>query len=136
MTTKADENISFRAVLRAGLTAGVIAAVINAVVYFVARALLGGPLAVETPATDSVGLTFVLLFSIVPALVAGALYWLLDRFLANPNPVFLGIAAVVFIAFIFPPISSALNPITGWALEVMHGVVAVPTVLALLGLKR
>ena len=136
MTTAADTNVSLGAALRAGLTAGVIAAVINAVVYFVARAMLDGPLAVETPATDAVGLSFVLLFSVVPALVAGALYWLLDRFLANPNPAFLGIAAVVFIAFIFPPIGAALSPITGWALEIMHGVVAVPTIMALLGLKR
>ena len=136
MTTAADTNVSFGAALRAGLTAGVIAAVINAVVFFVAQAMLGGPLAVDTPVTDGIGLIPVLLFSIVPPLVAGALYWLLDRFLANPNPAFLGIAAVVFIAFIFPPISSSLSPITGWTLEIMHGVVAVPTVLALLGLKR
>ena len=136
MTTTANTNVSLGAALRAGLTAGIIAAVINAVVYFVARAMLDGPLAVETPATDAVGLSFVLLFSIVPALVAGALYWLLDRFLANPNPAFLVISAVVFIAFIFPPIFSSLSPVTGWALEIMHGVVAVPTIMALLGLKR
>ena len=134
--TTVENNVSLSAALRAGLTAGVIAALINAGVYFAARALLGGPLAVDTPTTDAVGLSFILLFSIVPPLVAGALYWLLDRFLANPNPAFLSIAALVFIGFIFPPIFASPSPITGWALEITHGVVAVPTVLALLGLKR
>ncbi len=137
MTTTANTNVTFGAALRAGLTAGVIAAAINAVVYFIARAILGGPLlVVETPVSDNVGLVPILLFSIVPALVAGAVYWGLDKFLANPNPAFLTIAAIVFVLFLLGPIRAALSPITGWALEIMHGVVAVPTVMALLGLKR
>ena len=136
MTTTANTNVTFSAALRAGLTAGVIAAAINAVVYFIARAILGGPLLVDTPVSPSVGLVPVLLFSLVPPLVAGAVYWGLDRFLANPNPAFLTIAAIVFIVFMINPVLAALSPVTGWALEIMHGVVAVPTVMALLGLKR
>ncbi len=138
MTTvsTARSNVSFGSAIRAGLTAGVIAALINAVIYFITRAILGGPLAVDTPFTNSVGLIPIILFSVVAALVAGALYWLLDRFLANPNPAFLVIAAVVFIVFAINPITAALSPVTGWALEIMHGVVAVPTIMALLSLKR
>lgn len=136
MTVAAKNSVTFSAALRAGFTAGVIAAAINVVVYFIARAILGGPLLVDTPAADNIGLVLVLLFSLVPPLVAGAVYWGLDRFLANPNPAFLGIAAVVFVLFMIPPTTAALSPITGWTLEIMHGVVAVPTVLALLGLKR
>ena len=138
MTTvsRTTSNVSFASALRAGLTAGLIAAVINAVIYFITRAILGGPLAVDTPVTDSVGLIPIILFSVVAALVAGAIYWLLDRFLANPNPAFLVVAAVVFIAFAISPATSSLSPVTGWALEIMHGVVAVPTVIALLSLKK
>ena len=132
----AKDNVAFGAALRAGLTAGVIAAVINVVVYFIARAVLGGPLLVDTPVSDNVGLVPILLFSVVSALVAGAVYWGLDKFLANPNPAFLTIAAIVFVLFMISPITAALSPVTGWALEIMHGVVAVPTIMALLGLKR
>ncbi|CAN5820759.1 hypothetical protein BH24DEI2_BH24DEI2_21860 [soil metagenome] len=136
MTTTANNNVTFGAALRAGLTAGIIAAVLNAIVYFIARAVLGGPLLVDTPVSDDISLVPILLFSLVPALLAGAVYWGLDKFLANPNPAFLTLAAVVFLAFSIGPITAALSPVTGWALEIMHGVVAVPTVLALLGLKR
>ena len=138
MTTvsTARSNVSFGSALRAGLTAGLIAALINTVIYFIARAILGGPLAVDTPVTDSVGLIPIILFSIVPALIAGAVYWLLDRFLANPNPAFLALAAVVFVVFAINPITASLSPVTGWTLEIMHGVVAVPTVIALLSLKK
>ena len=135
-TARNTNNVSIGRALRAGLTAGVIAALINAVIYFVTRAILGGPLLVDTPVTESVDLIPIILFSIVPALVAGVLYWLLDRFLKNPNPAFLIIAAVVFVVFAINPITAALSPVTGWALEIMHGVVAVPTVIALLSLKK
>lgn len=136
MTTTVGNNVTFSSALRAGLTAGLIAAVLNTIVYFIARAILGGPLLVDTPVSDNVGLVPILLFSLVSALVAGAVYWGLDKFLANPNPAFLVIAAIVFLVFMINPIMAALSPVTGWALEVMHGVVAVPTVMALLGLKR
>ncbi len=136
MTAATQNNVTLGAALRAGLTAGLIAAAINAVIYFIARAILGGPLLVDTPVSDNVGLVPILLFSLVPPLVAGAVYWGLDRFLANPNPAFLVIAAIVFIVFMINPVVAALSPVTGWALEIMHGVVAVPTVMALLGLKR
>ena len=135
-TARNNNNVSIGRALRAGLTAGVIAALINAVIYFVTRAILGGPLRVDTPFSESVDLIPIILFSIVPALVAGVLYWLLDRFLRNPNPAFLIIAAVVFVVFAINPITAALSPVTGWALEIMHGVVAVPTIIALLSLKK
>ena len=135
-TALASDNVAFSPALRAGFTAGLVAAVINVIVYFIARSILGGPLLVDTPISDNIGLVPILLFSVIPPLVAGAVYWGLDRFLANPNRAFLVIAVIVFLLFMISPIVAALSPITGWALETMHGVVAVPTVMALLGLNH
>ena len=135
-TATTNTNVPIGLALKEAAIAGAIAAVINFIFFYVARLIIGGPLSVvDSPVGESIGIVPILLFSIIPALVAGVLYWALDKFLANPNPAFLGISALVFIGFIFGPISSAANPAIGWILEIMHGVVAVPVIMAMLSLK-
>ena len=129
-------NVPIGLALKEAAIAGVIAAVINFVFVLVARLVTGvGGLVVDTPATDIVTMPFIIAFSIVPALIAGVVYWALDRFLANPNPAFLGISALVFIAFLIGPIASTDSAAVGWILQITHGIVAVPVIMAMLSLK-
>ena len=140
MTTVAPQpNVSLVSALKAAGLAGLIAAVINFLVYYAARLIIGGPLVVDPPGPppeSPLPVVVVIVASIVPALGAGLVYWGLDRFLPNPNRVFLIVSAVVFIAFMFNPITAAATSAVGWTLEIMHGVVAVPVVMTLLNLKK
>lgn len=139
MTTEASltpKNVPVGLALREAAIAGAVAALINAIIYYAVRFfVIQGPLLVETPQGDILGIVPVLIASILPALIAGLIYWALDRFLANPNPAFLGVSAVVFIVMIFGPLNATNDPAAGWTLEIMHGVVAVPVIMAMLSLK-
>lgn len=131
-----SSNVSLTAALQAAGIAGIITAAINFIVYYAARLIIGGPLTANTPVGDSVGLVPVLVLSIAAPLLAGLVFWGLDRFVTNPTRPFLMIAAIVFLVFMYNPIPAAATPAIGWTLEIMHGVVAVPVILALLGLKK
>lgn len=131
-------NVTILNALKAAGLAGLIAAAINFIVYYAARLMIGGPLLVDPPGPAPLGslpISAVVVFSIVPALGAGIVFWALDRFLADPRRVFLIIAAVIFILFIYPPLPATTSAATAWTLQILHGVVAVPVVMALLNLK-
>ena len=137
MTTTAPPKptVTLRGALTAGLTGGLIAAVINLVIYFAAQGLNGGPLVVETPQAPTPGplpLVGVLLFSILPGVVAGLIYWALARFTRHPARWFLAVSVVVFGLFVPGPLGAASGAVAVWALELMHVGAAVPIVWALL----
>lgn len=133
-TTSAQLTVTLRGALTAGLTGGVIAAVVNAVIYFAAQALNGGPLIVEAGASPQpLALVAVLLFSVLPGLVAGLIYWALARFTRRPARWFLLLSALVLVGFFFGPLTSATGAVAVWALELMHFGAAVPVIWALLG---
>lgn len=113
--TTARKTVSLRSALVAGLVGGVIAAVLNAVIFFVAQSLNGGPLLVVTPqapTAEPLDFIAVVLLSILPGLVAGALYWALARFTSHPTRWLLVVSAIVFIAFFFGPLTSATGAVT------------------------
>lgn len=126
---------TFRGPLVAGLTGGVIAAVINAGIYFAAQSVNGGPLILQTlqaPTPQPLTLFAVLLFSVVPGLLAGVVYGALARFTRAPTRWFLILAGIVFALFIIPPLVAASGAVTVWALELLHVGAAVPIVWTIL----
>ena len=131
--TSAQPTINFSSALVAGLTGGIIAAIVNALIYFAAQSVNGGPLIVQAAGSPQpLSLVAVLLFSIVPGLVAGVLYWALARFTRRPARWFLSFSGLVFVFFLFGPLTSASGAVAVWALELMHAGAAVPIVWALL----
>lgn len=122
---------TFSGALAAGLAGGLIAAALNAVIFFAAQSLNGGPLVVAG-SPEPLPLVPVLLFSVLPGLVAGLLYWTLARFTRRPARWFLLVSALVLVGFFFGPLTSASGAVAVWALELMHLGAAVPIIGALL----
>ena len=134
MTTH-KHTVALSKALTAGLIGGIIAAVINVILYFVFQAINGGPLLVAIPGTqgpEPFPIFPVLIFSIIPGLVAGALFWALSRFTNHATRWFLVASAIVFVAFFFGPIGAASGLVAILALELMHVGAAVPIIWALL----
>jgi hypothetical protein len=140
MTTQAQkQTVGIGKFVQAGLIGGAIAAVINIILFFIGQAVNGGPLIVTPPGQSGVQAIpwfMVILMSILPGVIAGALYGILNRFTARPTPIFLVIAAVVFVFMFFNPISSAQGTTAILFLEVMHVVVAGFVIWRILGVAR
>ena len=138
MTTKTTTPVGLGKALVAGLVGGLIGAVINVIIYFVFQGINGGPLLVTPPGStgpEPLALPILLFASIMPGVVAGALYWALAKFTANPNRWFLIVAVIVCIASIFTPLTGGVGAVTIWALELTHVGAAVPIVASLLRLQ-
>ena len=132
-TASAQPTVPLRGALTAGLTGGLVAAVVNAVIFFAAQGLNGGPLVVEAGASPQpLSLVAVLLFSVLPGLVAGLIYWILARFTRRPARWFLVLSALVLVGFFFGPLGAASGAVAVWALELMHVGTAAPILWALL----
>ncbi len=131
-------KVSFDKLVLAGIIGGLVAAVINTIIYFVAQNFNGGPLLVTFPQTiepQPLPLFFVIIFSVVPGLVAGLIYAFLSRLTSKSRLIFLIIAAFVFIGFIFGPLTAASTFVVLWALELMHVGAAIPILTAILKAK-
>jgi Family of unknown function (DUF6069) len=128
MTTQVQkQTTSIGKFVQAGLVGGVIAAIINLVLYFLGNAINGGPMLVKPPGVTTIqGVPWfmVIVMSVLPGVIAGALYGLLARFTARPSTIFLVIAAIIFILFFINPLVAAQNVTTIIVLEIMHLVVA------------
>lgn len=140
MTTGAQKQTTgIGKFVQAGLIGGAIATVINLILFFIGQGVNGGPLLVTLPGQSSaqgVPWFMVIVMSVLSGVVAGSLYGILNRFTAKPTPVFLVIAAVVFIFMFFNPISTAQGTTTILFLEVMHVVVAGFVIWRILGAAR
>ena len=140
MTTQAQkQTVGIGKFVQAGLIGGAIAAVINLILLFIGQAVNGGPLLVTPPGQSGVQgvLWFMaIVMSILPGVIAGALYGILNRFTAKPTPIFLVIAAVVFIFMFFNPLSAAQGTTAILFLELMHFVVAGLVIWRILGVAR
>ena len=124
------------AFLRVGVLAGLLALVVNAALYYAAQA--GGlwDLSVQSPAGGPITVAPVAVFSLLPAVVGALLAWVLARFVPAGLAVFQGVALVVFVAFLFPPFQLGAPTGMVWTLQLMHVVVAVPTVVGVLRAVR
>jgi hypothetical protein len=124
------------AFLRTGALAGVLALVVNVALYYAAQA--GGlwDLSIQSPAGGPITVAPVAIFSLLPAVVGALLAWVLARFVPAGLAVFQGIALLVFVAFLFPPFQLGAPTGMVWTLQLMHVVVAVPTVVGVLRTVR
>ncbi len=119
------QKTSVAQIAQAGAMAAVGAAVVNVVIYLVASALGLFPSTVLTPMGTPILVGAVIATSVIAPLVAAIVYALIVRFLANPNRIFLIVAAVVFVLMFFNPFMLKGAPAGMIAsLELMHLVVA------------
>lgn len=124
-TSAATTRPGVAALFRAGGVAALVAAVLNTVIFYAGTM---DP-SVLNPAGQPISLGAVLAFSVIPPLAAAALLYALLRWTpGRALPIFWGIAAVVFVAFIFGPFSLGAPAGMVWTLQIMHVAVAVPTV--------
>ncbi len=120
-------NPSF--LLKAAPVAGLIAAVINTVLYFLGDAMGFMDQTVGTPSADGIQpitLLPVIMSSIIPSIVAGLVFALLNRFTSNPFRIF-GIISLVLVVLSFANPFMGIPGIPvgmGVLLNIMHVVVA------------
>ena len=122
--------------LRAGALAGVLALVVNVALYYVAVAGGFWDFSIQSPAGGPITVAPVAIFSLAPAIVGALLAWVLVRFVPAGLAVFQVVALVVFVAFLFPPFQLGAPTGMVWTLQLMHVVVAVPTVVGVLRAVR
>jgi Family of unknown function (DUF6069) len=105
---------------------GVVGAVINAIIFFVSSSQ--GWISDEFPTADGavVSIVPVIMASIIPALIGGALYWLLSSYVPNGVLIFWIISALFLGWSFFSPEKNIPNCPSSMAiaLNVMHWVVA------------
>lgn len=124
-------------IFQAGLTAGLASALVNAILYLVTSSMGFFPSSVLTPAGQPFSLAPVILVSAVASLGAALVYALLVRFTANPNRIFMWVAAVVFVFMFFNPFMLKGAPASMIvSLEIMHLVVAGFSIYLLTRLSR
>jgi hypothetical protein len=106
----------------------VVAVVLNLILYFIATAINALP--AENTMGQQITLTPVLIFTVVPAILAAILYYVLVRFLdyERANRWFLVVASIVLIAMAITPITNLVDPTvdTVLILEVMHLAAGLP----------
>lgn len=125
--------------VQAGFIGGVIATVINLVLWFIGNMIDGGAMQVVTPFEPTpAGVPWfaVIMSSLLPGIIGGLLYGILARYTNKATTIFLVISALVFIAFIYNPISAGQSLTTILVLEVMHVVVAALVIWRILGAAR
>lgn len=122
-------------VVRSG--AVLIAAVANGVVWLVADAA-GVDFTVEPPGQGEmrVDLVLTIVFTFVTGLVAWGVLALLERFTRRGYAIWLVVAALVFLVFLIPPLSSEATIGTTVALLLMHVVEAVVLVVGFRMVRR
>lgn len=126
METRLTTAPSIGRVLSVAAVAGIVAALINAVLFYIglATGAIPGDLIIPN-AGQPLSVLPVILASFVPALVAGMVLAILNRFSKNPLGIFNSIAVIVVVLSFFSPFSIPNVP-TGMVviLELMHLVVA------------
>jgi hypothetical protein len=117
---------SLKQIMTAALAAGSTAACINSVLFFLFRALSIITADVFVQANQPLTVVPVLLFSIVPSLVAGVVFYLLCRYTPNGFRIFSIVAIVLLLlSFANPFMGIPGIPVAmGLALNFMHIVVA------------
>jgi len=126
----------FRPMLTAGVLAALLSVALNAVLYWLANALGAWSTQVVNPMGDPIDLSAVAFLSAGPPIVAAALAWVLIRWVPRGRAVFVAISVLVLAFFVLPPLQLGAPVGMVVVLELMHLVVAVPTVGLILRASR
>lgn len=134
--TRSTSRPPISAFLRVGVLAGLLALVVNVALYYAAQAGGFWDLSIQSPAGGPITVAPVAVFSLLPAVVGALLAWVLVRFVPRGLAVFQIVALAVFTVFLFPPFQLGAPTGMVWTLQLMHVVVAVPTVIGVLRAVR
>ena len=131
MESQANASAGTRKLLYLAPITGIAAAILNTVLFLIGSSMGAVPPAVRIPDAYGQPLTLlpVLISSVMPALVAGLVLFLLIRFTKKPLRIFNSIAAVILLLSFASPFTIP-NITTGMIvlLELMHVVVAASVV--------
>lgn len=137
-----SETVAVKKLLWAAPLSGLIAAGLNTLVYFLYTAVgfnivLPFPsLTDPTQPTAPLMLPVVIVFSFLPALVAGGLLWALTRFTARPVTLFLILSAVALVLSFGLSLPLDMPVAFKIGLDIMHIVAAVAIVGGLIRFTR
>ena len=126
----------FRPMLTAGVVAALLSVALNAALYWLANTLGAWSTQVVNPMGDPIDLSAVTFLSAGPPIVAAALAWVLIRWVPRGRAVFVAVSLLVLVLFLFPPTQLGAPVGMVVVLELMHLVVAVPTVGLILRASR
>lgn len=127
-------TLSVAELWRNGLLGGIVGAAINLVLFWLTQLLYGGPIEIPMPPTNAIAPLpwwLVALTTLVPAVIATALYWLLLRFVSNARRVFLIIGVVALLLSLAGPLGLPVASSIRSVLALMH-VVAAASILGFL----
>ncbi|MBC8160549.1 MAG: hypothetical protein H7Z42_04945, partial [Roseiflexaceae bacterium] len=128
-------------IFRATLLGALVAVVVNVILWALMQFVFNLNLHIQAggPGTPMVPLPVVpvIVLTVVPALVAGGLFWLLARFTARAPLIFLIIALLVLVLSFAPGfLAFPGETVNALGLNVLHIGAAVPIVWALIGRGR
>jgi hypothetical protein len=132
-TTMSTTKIASTRLLTVAPLAALAAVAVNAILFFIGKGtgLLSDSVLIQ-PANQPLSLIPVIISSILPTLLAGAVLALLNRFVSAPLRIFNIIAVVLLVLSFISPFASIPNVPIGMGvwLNVMHVVVAGAVVFA------
>ena len=131
----AQQGLALGEALKRALLGGGLAVAGNLLVYAIARfaagqALLMPPTPV-VPESAPLNVIAVVLASLIPALVAGVVYWLLSKFTRNGRRSFLILSVFIFLLSLAGPLTLPVTFATQLTLNLMHIVAGAAIVGAL-----
>ena len=124
-STSARDSVSFGSVVRASLIGAVIAIVVNLILWTLARVLnipltvVVGPLGSGAVA-QALPIPPILVFSIIPAIIGGLLYFVLTKMTARGATIFTVIAVIVAVLSLLPLPGQPMSVAGMIVLALMH----------------
>jgi hypothetical protein len=126
------ERISFSRLLWVGPLAGLVAAIANLIIFGLAKTVIGIPFVIPLfgPGSPPEPLPafMVIAGSLVPALGAAVLLWILGKFASRPLRIFWIVSLLFLLLSLGGPLSLPVDLPTKLALSLMHVVAAVAIV--------
>jgi len=128
-TAAPHPSVSFGSVLKAVLIGGVVAAVANSILWVLASVLniplivMSGPPGTAAP-PGPLPLALVIIVSLLPAVIGGLLYFVLNKVSVKGSMIFLIIAVVVLFLSFLSPFAQPMGIVGQLVLVLMHIIAA------------
>ena len=117
-----NQKISFKNAILAGLYAGIAAAVVNAILFYIGRAAGVFTDQLEVQPGQVLTVVPVLISSILPAVIAAIVFFLLDKFTSKGMLIFTIVSVVLLVLSFMNPFIAipGITMASGVLLDVMH----------------